>query len=171
MSLLKAIHRARHGAPDVEAVLDAALEPEASVSTTQPAATAEPKDPVMSEQTTTGGATQPDQTAIATARAEGATAERSRIQAIITHAEADGRGKLAAHLAFATSMSAEDAGALLAASPKESAAKPQQTDAETYEASRTGAEGLAQPAPKKDADAARSRLSAAVDKAVDKMKK
>lgn len=171
MSLLNAIHRARHGVPDVKAVLDAALEPEASASNPQPAATAEPKDPVMSEQTTTGGANQPDQTALANARTEGATAERSRIKAIVTHAEADGRGKLAAHLAFATNMSTEEAGALLAASPKEAAAAPARTDAETYEASRTGAEGLAQPAPKKDAETKRSGLSAAVDKEVKRLQR
>ena len=167
MSLLKAIHRARHGMPDVEAVLDAVIQPEASASITQPASTAEHKDPVMSEQTTTGGATQPDQTAIAiaNARTEGAAAERTRIQAIVTHAEADGRGKLAAHLAFATSMSADEAGALLVASPKETASAPVRTDAETYEASRTGAEGLAHPAPKSKEKGSRAPLSAAIETA------
>lgn len=173
MSLLKAIHRARHGLPDVEAVLETALQPEASASILPPAATAEHKEPAMSEQNQNpaGGATQPDQTAIANARAEGATAERNRIQAIVTHAEAEGRGKLAAHLAFATDMSAEAAGGLLAASPKESASAPARTDAETYEASRTGAEGLAQPAPKKDAETKRAGLSAAVDKEVKRLQR
>lgn len=169
MSLLKAIHRARFGAPDVEAVLEAALEPEASASNVPPAATAELKEPAMSEaQTPAAGApaaTQPDQTALVNARAEGAAAERARIQAIVTHAEADGRGKLAAHLAFSTDMSADAAGGLLAASPKESATAPARSDAEAYEASRTGAEGLAQPAPKANEKKGRAPLAAAIETA------
>ena len=176
MSLLKAIHRARFGAPDVEAVLETALQPEASASILPPAAAAEHKetamsDPIQTPAATATTATQPDQTATANARAEAAAAERTRIKAIVTHAEADGRGKLAAHLAFATDMSADAAGGLLAASPKEPASAPVRTDAETYEASRTGAEGLAQPAPKKDAETKRAGLSAAVDKEVKRLQR
>lgn len=165
MSLLAAIHRAVSGAPDVEAVVETALEPEANASIDPPAATADIKEPVMSEQqTTTGGANQPDQNAIAAARAEGAGNERARIKAIVNHAEADGRGKLAAHLAFETDMSAEAAGAMMAAAPKEAAAAPPQTDAQTYEASRTGAEGLAQPGARNDKKAGLATLSASVDR-------
>lgn len=51
-----------------------------------------------------------------------ASAERTRVQGILQHAEAEGRGKLANHLAFNTSMSVEDAGAMLAAAEKEQGA-------------------------------------------------
>jgi len=47
-----------------------------------------------------------------------ATEERTRIQSILTHAEAEGRGDLANHLAFNTDMSADTAVAILTASPK-----------------------------------------------------
>lgn len=58
----------------------------------------------------------------ATARKAGAEAERTRIGAILNHEAAAGRGKLAAHLAFKTSMSVEGAGEMLAASATEGAA-------------------------------------------------
>jgi hypothetical protein len=51
--------------------------------------------------------------------AAAASAERTRVQGILQHAEAQGRGKLANHLAFNTSMSVEDAAAMLAAAEKE----------------------------------------------------
>lgn len=54
--------------------------------------------------------------------AAAASAERTRVQGILQHAEAQGRGKMAEHLAFNTSMGVEEAGALLAAAPKEQAA-------------------------------------------------
>lgn len=59
----------------------------------------------------------PDPTA-----AEGAASERARIQAILSSPEADGRGKLAQHLAFNTTQPAADAVALLAAAEKATAA-------------------------------------------------
>jgi signal peptide peptidase SppA len=52
-------------------------------------------------------------------RAEGATAERARIQGILGHDSAKGRAKLANHLAFNTDMSVEAAGPMLAASAVE----------------------------------------------------
>lgn len=52
------------------------------------------------------------------------TTERDRIAAITGHAEAEGRTKLAAHLAKKTETSVEDAVAMLAAAPKEAAAAP-----------------------------------------------
>lgn len=56
------------------------------------------------------------------ARAEGIKAgagtERARIQAILGHAQAEGRDATAKHLAFSTDMSAEAVGALLATMPK-----------------------------------------------------
>ncbi|WP_301361852.1 S49 family peptidase [Stutzerimonas nitrititolerans] len=54
--------------------------------------------------------------------AAAASAERTRVQGILQHAEAEGRGQMAEHLAFSTDMSVEQAGALLAAAPKEQAA-------------------------------------------------
>ena len=53
---------------------------------------------------------------LAAARKAGAEAERTRIGAILNHEAAAGRGKLAAHLAFKTDLSVEDAGKMLAAS-------------------------------------------------------
>lgn len=58
------------------------------------------------------------------AAAEASTAERTRVAGILQHAEAEGRGKLASHLALNTSMSVEDAGAMLAVAAKEQAAAP-----------------------------------------------
>jgi len=51
------------------------------------------------------------------------TAERARIGAIMAHPESAGRESLASHLALKTSMSVEDAAAMLAAAPK-AEAKP-----------------------------------------------
>lgn len=50
--------------------------------------------------------------------AAAASAERARIQAIQSHEAAAGREELAAHLAFNTSMSPDEAAAILSASPK-----------------------------------------------------
>ncbi|TLX65078.1 S49 family peptidase [Stutzerimonas nosocomialis] len=60
--------------------------------------------------------------ATATSTATTASAERARVQGILQHAEAGGRSQLAQHLAFSTDMTVEQAGALLAAAPKEQAA-------------------------------------------------
>ncbi len=54
----------------------------------------------------------------------GATAERGRIEAILSHPEAEGRADSAKHLAFKTDMAAADATALLATMPK---VKPEAT--------------------------------------------
>ena len=54
-------------------------------------------------------------------QAEARTQERARISAILTHAEAEGRETLARTLALETQMSAEEAGRVLAATPKQSA--------------------------------------------------
>ncbi len=64
-------------------------------------------------------ATMPDPTA-----AEGAASERARIQAILSSPEADGRGKLAQHLAFNTTQTAADAVALLALAGRDAPAAP-----------------------------------------------
>jgi signal peptide peptidase SppA len=77
-----------------------------------------------------------DQAALETARTEahaagvkeglatGATAERTRIQAILGHENAKDRGEMASHLAFASDMGAEAAVALLGKAPKQAAAQP-----------------------------------------------
>jgi signal peptide peptidase SppA len=56
--------------------------------------------------------------ALAEGKKLGASEERARIQGILTHAEADGRGATAQHLAFATDMAAAAAVSLLATMPK-----------------------------------------------------
>lgn len=56
---------------------------------------------------------------LAAARQEGAEQMQARIRAIMTCEESQGREKLAQHLAFNTSMSADEARALLAVSAKE----------------------------------------------------
>lgn len=55
------------------------------------------------------------------ARLDASSAERVRCQAILGSDEAKGRGDLASHLAFATSMTADEAKALLAKAPTEKA--------------------------------------------------
>jgi len=57
-------------------------------------------------------------------RAAGVKAERDRIKAIVTHADAEGRTELAHHLAFETEMTAEAAVAMLGKTPKVEAGKP-----------------------------------------------
>ncbi len=58
------------------------------------------------------------------AAAAAQTAERARVSGILTHAEAEGRADMAKHLAFGTSMSVDEAVALLKVAPKAEAAKP-----------------------------------------------
>lgn len=60
--------------------------------------------------------------ALAEGKKLGASEERARIQGILTHAEADGRGATAQHLAFATDMAAAAAVSLLATMPKAASA-------------------------------------------------
>lgn len=58
----------------------------------------------------------------ATVTVDAAAQERDRIKAILNHKEAEGRSTFANHLAFNTSMSVEEAGAMMAASAKEAVA-------------------------------------------------
>lgn len=62
--------------------------------------------------------------AVSTATAEATTAERGRIQAIITSESAANKADLASHLAFATDFSAEQAVAILDKAPAAQAATP-----------------------------------------------
>ena len=61
----------------------------------------------------------------ADAAAAAVAADRARTSAIRKAPEAEGRAALAEHLASSTSMSVEDAIAVLAAAPKQEAAKPE----------------------------------------------
>ena len=74
--------------------------------------------------------------AVATARAEGIKAgaadERTRLSAILGHAEAKERSTQARHLAFSTDMSVDAAAGLLAASAKEVAATTTTTTTKTH---------------------------------------
>jgi len=77
-------------------------------------------DYAMTEKVVQPGSTQaaPDNTVIlATAAAQAATAERARIHAIMTSEEAQGRRKLATHLALSSDITPEAAKAILLASP------------------------------------------------------
>jgi len=86
-------------------------------STDQPKHTDAQLDAARTEATTAGTAA-----GTAAGRAEGVTAERARIQGILTHAEAPSRMQLAMSVAFDTEMTVEQAGKLLAAAPKQSGA-------------------------------------------------
>ncbi len=75
----------------------------------------------------------------------GATAERGRIEAILSHPEAEGRADSAKHLAFKTDMAAADATALLATMPKvkpEAAAEPAKSALERAMAATNGGAGI-----------------------------
>ena len=61
---------------------------------------------------------------VATVQADARSAEKARCAAILNHAEATGRADLAAHLAFETDMSADQAAAMLAKAPRAAAAAP-----------------------------------------------
>lgn len=61
-------------------------------------------------------------TASAAGKAEGRAEERARVKGILTHAAAEGRADLAAHLAFDTDMAVDAAAALLDKAPKAQAA-------------------------------------------------
>jgi signal peptide peptidase SppA len=86
----------------------------------EPVATARP-DPVESPAAVE--AAMADEMALNSARKEGATAALARAKAILNADVAKGREKLAAHFAFDTEMSAEQALAALALSPAEKGAR------------------------------------------------
>lgn len=79
----------------------------------------------------------------ATEQPNAAADERARIKAITTHAEAEGRSDLAAHLAYDTDMSVDAAVAMLAKAPKAAAAAaatPFQTAMDTTKNPNVGAD-------------------------------
>ena len=88
-------------------------------SKTKPAATAPAPAPEASTE-------QPDTVDTTKLAADVAATEQARIAGILQSEEAEGRGKLAQHLAFKTTMSVEDAKAMLAAAeiPEQGAAAP-----------------------------------------------
>ncbi|MGY6214980.1 S49 family peptidase [Methylolobus aquaticus] len=82
-----------------------------------------PRSQSMNEPTQDGGRSQADvdqahATGVQQGRAEGSATERARIAAILTHTEAEGRSAQAQTLALETDLTAEQAGKVLAASPK-----------------------------------------------------
>lgn len=82
------------------------------------------KGNTMSDDTTKPEANAATEQKLAEARQAAAKAERERVAGIQNCEEAKGRAKMAAHLALNTSMSVEDAKALLNVAPKEEAAAP-----------------------------------------------
>lgn len=76
----------------------------------------------MSDATKPGATTQATPEQLAQAQADAVKAERARVSGIQTCDEAKGREQLASHLAFNTSMSVDEAKAILAVSPKQDAA-------------------------------------------------
>ncbi|SCM73391.1 ATP-dependent Clp protease proteolytic subunit [uncultured Pleomorphomonas sp.] len=98
---------------------------------------------------------------------------KARIKAITTCEEAKGREGLAEHIAFATEMSAEDAKAMLAASPKAEAKADDPDPAAVYEQERRQPTALAKPDASKKRPGAvdRSPLKAAVDRANARVKR
>ncbi len=105
--------------------------------------------------------------AVSAAGAEGASAERERIKAILGSEEAQGRTALAQHFAFNTAMSPEDAKAALAAAPVEAkaGAAPEQTfEGRKQQAAAGAVIDMGGPAPV--GEQPRSGLSKAVDRYV-----
>lgn len=98
-----------------------------------------------------------DETALTAARQEGATAERSRISAILTAPEAENRSKLANHIAFNTNMSAEDAKGMLSNASEE--AKIQPPSADTKAAPNAFEVAMNKSNPEVGADESASELS------------
>lgn len=82
------------------------------------------KEDAMSDAAKPGADNKATPEQLAQAQAEAAKAERARVSGIQQCEEAKGRETLASHLAFNTSMSVEEAKAILAASPKQEEAKP-----------------------------------------------
>jgi hypothetical protein len=90
-------------------------------------------------------------------RAEARAEERARIQAIVGHAEAEGRTALAHQLAFGTDLAPEAAAGLLTAAPKAEAAP-----ARTLTGATVPAPAIAPQAGATDKADASARLAAAV---------
>lgn len=111
------------GLADRLASLDAVL---ADLSTKRAPLPTSTKGKTMSGQNETGIPQAQHDAAVNAARAEGtkagADAERARIKGIMTHAEANGRDKLAASLALETDMSVDAAAKVLAAQDKATSA-------------------------------------------------
>ncbi|SON55523.1 hypothetical protein HDIA_1982 [Hartmannibacter diazotrophicus] len=159
-SVLAAVHAAMH--PDTAAVSLFGEEPGAQASNNQPQAgnpgAATSEEVVMTEQTRPGadtnvaaaanlaasltGATANATGDLATSIKAAATEAKDRIKAILTSPKAEGRTKLAEHLAFNTDSSPEAAEAILDASP---AAGAPEAGADDYEKQRLASAGLAQP--------------------------
>lgn len=126
----------------------ATIAPAASTETAPaPAAAAAPAAPTVTAPTV-------DVTAV---RAEARAEERARIQAIVGHAEAEGRTALAHQLAFGTDLAPDAAAGLLTAAPKAEAAP-----ARTLTGATVPAPAIAPQAGATDKADASARLAAAV---------
>lgn len=99
------------------------------------------EEPVEDEEAPMAEETKYTDADLSKARADGAQAAQARISAILSCDAAKGRSKLAAHLAFKTNMSVEDASAALEAAETEKVEEPPQDDKkpEGAEASSQGA--------------------------------
>jgi len=100
--------------------------------------------------------------ALTNARAEGATAERSRIAAILDSEEARPRATLSRHLALHTQMTPEEARATLAASSPESDASDESFAEQKERAANEAKPNLSAPAPADQPSEQRKGLSTAV---------
>lgn len=106
-----------------EAIAEASARPRAQPFTTRMS---------MSENTPDTVARADHNAAVESARREGAAAATARIDAILNCDEAKGRPKLAAHLAFKTQNSAEDAKGLLGAAAVEAQAEAPKTGEQAF---------------------------------------
>ncbi len=144
---------------------DKASSPRSAVANapTQKGNTMEPSDKTTATPTPAATTQQPDPAAQI-------RADRQRTQAILGHAEAAGRRKLAEHLAFATDMSVEAAAGMMAAAPKEAAESPLTRAMGGIQNPKVGADGEPTAASDKkvvsiDANAVYNRRRADVEKA------
>lgn len=137
-----------------------ALLDELSGSNTQLSA----KEPEMADQETKPGADQAStQQSADKAAADARTAERARIAGIQSCEEAKGREKLASHLALNTSMSVDEAKAILAAAPVETqqaAAKTENPFKQAMDASKHPEVGADQAANAGDEESAATAAKA-----------
>jgi len=136
----------------------AAAPPATPVASTPPAAPA--AQPAKQEPTM---ADTPNETEIRTDERTKATADATaRVQAILTSDEAQGRGAMAQHLAFATAQTAEEAIALLKAAPKADAGDSADPTAAFMQRKEGQGDGLGVPAGQPSAQASRAGWKKAV---------
>ncbi|MFG1226039.1 head maturation protease, ClpP-related [Xanthobacter wiegelii] len=120
--------------------MNTAAAPRKPVNTTPSAAPAAKPEASMPETSTAAPAAANDNAA------EAVKADRTRVSAILNHAEADGRDALAKYLAFETDHDVEAAAKILALAAKSSGPTPQQEESPAAHADRRAkASGLTAP--------------------------